>query len=494
MPTLEPLATGWVLLTAGLLVALGALSSRVSRRFGLPFYLVFLAIGMLAGENGPGDIAFDDYATSFRIGTLALVLILFDGGLNTRIATVRRVLAPAATLATVGVLAIAALTALVARGLGLSWEQALLVGAIVSSTDAAAVFAQLRGSGLHLQGRVAATIEVESGLNDPMAVFLTFGVTAWLAGSSRGVAALLVDLPIQFAVGGAVGVAVGWGAGRLLARLRAMPLGLYPVLTTATALAAFGLSTVLGGSGFLAVYLAGLLLGARQLPYRVGLVHVHDAAAWLAQVGMFLLLGLLVTPADALPALGWGVALALALTLLIRPLTVALCLAPFRYTRREYLFVGWTGLRGAVPIVLAIYPVLVGLPGSQEVFHGVFFVVLLGALLPGATLGRVARRAGLDVLTRPAPPALLEIVAGEPLEGEIFSFWISPELAVHDTALRDVPLPEATSVLLVVRDGHLLPARGSTVFQAGDHVLLFGRESDRPTLELFFGASQESAD
>ncbi len=493
MPTVEPLATGWALLTAGLLVALGALSSRFSRRFGLPFYLVFLAIGMLAGENGPGGIVFDDYAASFRIGTLALVLILFDGGLNTQVATVRRVLAPAATLATAGVVLVAALTALVARALGLDWAQALLVGAIVSSTDAAAVFAQLRGAGLHLRTRVASTIEVESGLNDPMAVLLTFGVTAWLSGAGQGWSAALADLVVQFAVGAAFGLAIGQGAGRLLARFQSSTVGLYPVLTTAVALLAFGLPTVLGGSGFLAVYLAGLVLGSQRLPYRPGLVRVHDAAAWLAQVGMFLLLGLLVTPARTIPAIGWGVALALALTLLVRPLAVAICLAPFRYGPREILFVGWAGLRGAVPIVLAIYPVLIGLPGSQEVFHGVFFVVLVGALLPGATLGRSARLARLDEPMTPAPPATLEIVAAEPLEGEIYSFRISPALAVCGAALRDVPLPEGTSVLLVVRDGRLLPARGSTVFADGDHVLLFGQASDRPLLELFFGPSRDEA-
>lgn len=493
MPFAEPLGTGWLLLTIGLLIAAGALSSRLSGRFGLPFYLVFLGIGMLAGENGPGGIEFDDFGASFRLGTLALVLILFDGGLNTSLASIRRVLVPAGVLATVGVALVAALTAVAARLLGLSWPQALLAGAVVSSTDAAAVFSQLRGARLQLRTRVASTIEVESGLNDPMAVLLTIGITTYLAGHGAGWADSALDLLVQFGVGAIGGLAVGRGAGFVLRRIRLGTAGLYPVLTTATALIAFGLPTALGGSGLLAVYVAGLSLDTARLPYRAGLARYHDATAWLSQVGMFLLLGLLVTPAATLPELEWGLGLALALTLVARPLAVAICLLPFRYRAREILFIGWAGLRGAVPIVLAIFPVLVGIDGAREVFHGVFFVVLIGAVLPGATLRWAARRARIDVAPAPLPPAILEMVSTEPLAGEIFSFQISPALAVCGAALREVPLPEGTSVLLVVRDGQMIPARGSTVFRAGDHVFLFGTASDLPLLRLLFGATEADA-
>ena len=494
MPTAEPLATAWSLFTIGLLVAVGALSSRLSRRFGLPFYLIFLAVGMLAGANGPGGIEFDDFGASFRLGTLALVMILFDGGLNTSPAAVRRVALPAGLLATVGVLLVAGLTAAMAHFFGLAWPQAVLVGAIVSSTDAAAVFSQLRGARLSLSHRVASTIEVESGLNDPMAVLLTFAVTHWLAGEATSVAALIGDIVWQFAVGGVLGVAVGGVAARVLRRFRSSVAGLYPVLTLATALIAFGLPTVLGGSGFLAVYLAGMTLGAERLPYRSGLVRFHDATAWLSQVGMFLLLGLLITPAEALPALGWGVGVALLLTFVARPLAAALCLAPFGYRWREVLFIGWAGLRGSVPIVLAIYPVLAGVDADRQVFAGVFFIVLVSAVLPGATLGRAARAARLDEAPPPAPRAVLEMVSIEPLDGEVISFHISPALAVAGAAIRDVPWPEGAAALLVVRGPQLIPPRGSTVLEPGDHVYLLAHEPDLPLLRLLFGSVAEPGD
>lgn len=488
MTTAEPLATGWWLVTIGLLVAAGALSSRLSGRFGLPFYLVFLGVGMLAGENGPGGILFDDFGTSFRLGTLALVLILFDGGLNTSLDAVRRVIRPAGLLATLGVVLVATLTALAARAFGLPWSQAAQVGAIVSSTDAAAVFAQLRGARLRLRDRVATTIEVESGLNDPMAVLLTIGITRWLAGEESSPAALAGGIVLQFAIGGVVGWAVGRGAARVLRRFRSATSGLYPVLTVSTALIAFGAATVLQGSGLLAVYLAGLLLGSERLPYRSGLLRFHDATAWLSQVGMFLLLGLLVTPADALPAVGWGVGVALALTVVARPLVTLLCLAPFGYRLRESLFIGWAGLRGAVPIVLAIFPVLAGIDGAREVFHGVFFIVLIGAVLPGAALGWAARRARLEEAPAPVPRAVLEMVSTDEIDGEVVSFHISPALAVAGAAIRDVPFPEGAAVLLVVRGPRLIPARGSTLLEPGDHVFLFARAADRPLIELLFGA------
>lgn len=494
MPTAEPLSTGWLLLTIGLLLGVGALSSRLSRRWGVPFYLVFLGVGVLAGVNGPGGIVFDDFGISFRLGTLALVLILFDGGLNTSIASVRRVAAPAGVLATLGVALMAALTAVAARVFGLPWSQAVLVGAIISSTDAAAVFAQLRGARLQLRDRVASTIEVESGANDPMAVLLTFGVTAWLAGDRQTAARFLLDLAAQLAIGGAAGFAIGLGGAWVLRRFHSVSAGLYPVLTVAMALLAFGLPTAIHGSGLLSVYVAGLVLGSERLPFRPSLVRFHDAAAWLSQVGMFLLLGLLVTPADSVPAIGWGVGVGLAATCLVRPLAVAACLSPFGYKWREVLFIGWAGLRGAVPIVLAIFPVLAGIEGGREVFHGVFFIVILGAVLPGATLGWAARLARLEEAPAPVPRAVLEMVSTEELDGEIVSFFISPALAVAGVKIRDIPFPEGAAALLVVRGARLIPPRGSTELVPGDHVYLFAHAGDRPLLELLFGAAGAAED
>jgi cell volume regulation protein A len=391
----EPLTTATLLLTIGLLLGLSALFSRALARAGLPVFLLFLGIGMLAGSEGIGGIAFEGYSLSFRLGTLALVLILFDGGLNTSMAALRQGIRPAAVLATAGVAVTAALVAVGARLLGFPWLNALLVGAVVSSTDAAAVFSVLRGSGVRLRQRLSTILELESGLNDPMAVVLTLVLTEALAESQAPGPWLFLEIPVQLGVGAGAGVLAGLAFRRLLRASRLPASGLYPVLTLGLALLTFGLATVLHGSGFLAVYVAGMILGNGDLPYRAGLLGFHDAAAWCGQVTMFLVLGLLVFPSRLLQVAGTGLALALILSLVARPVAVFLCLAPFRYPWRETLFVGWTGLRGAVPIILAIFPVLAGVDRSKPLFDVVFFVVVVGALVPGGTVGWAARRLGL---------------------------------------------------------------------------------------------------
>ncbi|HYN22950.1 MAG TPA: potassium/proton antiporter [Thermoanaerobaculia bacterium] len=310
MPS-EPFTTATLLLVAGLLLGLSALFSRASARVGLPVFLLFIAIGMLAGSEGLGGIEFEDYSLSFRLGTLALALILFDGGLNTPLSELRREVRPAALLATLGV---AATTAVVAAGawlLGFSWTHAFLLGAVVSSTDAAAVFSVLRGSGVHLGRRLATTLELESGLNDPMAVVLTIVLTETLAKGTRFEPWVLLEIPLQLGIGAAVGILAGLAARKLLQASRLPAGGLYPVLTLALALLIFSLATVVHGSGFLAVYLAGAVLGNGQLPYRSGLLRFHDAVAWCGQVTMFLVLGLLVFPSRLVEVASIGLAVAL---------------------------------------------------------------------------------------------------------------------------------------------------------------------------------------
>lgn len=332
----EPEATAFLLATCGLLLAVSVVFSRASQRTGVPIALLFIVVGMLAGSEGLGHIAFDDYRFAFRIGTVALTLILFDGGLNTPLQTVRKAAAPAGVLATIGVAGTAVLVALVAHTLGLGWPEALLIGAVVSSTDAAAVFAVLRGSGLQLKRRVGVTLELESGINDPLAVILTTTLTANLI--SHGAASpgrIVLEVLIQILAGILVGLAVGYGGRYLLSRLRLITGGLYPVFTLALALFAFGAGTVLHGSGFVSVYLVGLILGNGPLPYQTGLFRVHDALAWLSQVGMFLILGLLVYPSRLLEVAGIGLGIAALLVFLVRPLVVALCLVPFRYPVKE---------------------------------------------------------------------------------------------------------------------------------------------------------------
>ena len=454
--------------------------------------LVFLVIGMLAGSDGFGGIEFADYRFAFRIGTAALVLILFDGGLNTPLESLRRVWAPAGLLATVGVVGTAVVAGAGARLIGFDWPQALLLGAIVSSTDAASVFAVLRSSGISLKRRVGSTLEAESGFNDPMAVILTMALTASLvAGEALEIGPLIGRVALELALGAAIGFAVGWIGGKTLIRLRLRALGLYPVLTLAVALLSFGVTTLVHGSGFLAVYVAGVVLGNGMLPYRHGVIRTHDAAAWLSQIVMFLVFGLLVFPRElpdvALPA----IALALLLAFVARPLIAFACLLPFRFTPREATYVGWVGLRGAVPIVLAIYPVLERAPGAQLVFNVVFFVVVANALVPGATVRWATQLLGMDVEEPPRPHALLELESMAPLKGELMSFYIDEALAVAGAPLQDLPFPNGAAAALIIRGDEMIPPKGPTVLMPGDHVYVFSKPEDKQFLLLMFGRPEE---
>ncbi len=484
----EPLPTALLLLTFGTLLALAVFFSRAIERVSVPVVLIFLVTGMLAGSEGIGGIAFDDYAFAVRLGTIALVLILFDGGLNTSLSSFKRVAAPAGVLATVGVIMMAGVGALGARAMGLPWPAALLIGAVVSSTDAAAVFAVLRGSGLHLKRRVGLTLEVESGANDPMAVILTLSLTSNLVSPSPSFGwQMTFDVLRQIVVGLALGVAIGHGGRFLLRKLRVPTVGLYPALTLAIAFLAFGVPTVLGGSGFLSVYIAGMLLGSGELPYRPGLTRVHDALAWLSQITMFLVLGLLVTPSRLLNVAWLGLALALFLSLVARPLVVTLCLIPFRYPAREIAYIGWVGLRGAVPIILGTFPVLAGAPGAMFIFDIVFFIVVVNAFIPGATLPWVTRLMRLEVAEPPAPKAVLEIESMQPLNGELMSFYVDPALAVTGVPLQELPFPEGAAAALIVRGQELIAPKGHTVLLAGDHIYVFSRPEDKPFIQLMFG-------
>jgi potassium/hydrogen antiporter len=488
----EPEATALLLATCGLLLGVSVVFSRASQRTGVPIALLFILVGMVAGSEGLGHIAFDDYHFAFRIGTLALALILFDGGLNTPLNAVRRVIAPAGLLATIGVVGTALLVAATAHAFGVGWGEALLIGAVVSSTDAAAVFAVLRGSGLQLKRRVGVTLEVESGLNDPVAVILTTVLTENLLtpGSAAGFR-IPVEIAVQLVMGAVVGAAAGYGGRQLLGRLMLLSGGLYPVMTLSIGLLAFGVATLVHGSGFLAVYLAGLLLGNGPLPYRTGLLRVHDALAWLSQVGMFLILGLLVYPSRLLEVALIGLGIAAVLAFIVRPLVVALCLLPFRYPKKEMFYIGWVGLRGAVPIVLATYPVLAGAPGAGRLFDLVFFIVVASALVPGATVAWVTQRLGLQTREPPAPHAVLAIESRQPLQGELMSFYIDEALVVTGMPVEELPLPEGAAVTLIVRQNRLVPPTPGTTLQVGDHVHLIAAADERGFIQLMFGRPEE---
>lgn len=390
---------------AALLVLVAIAGALYTHRFGLSHLLVFLAVGMGAGVDGLLGLPFDNHAAAVHVGNLALALILFDGGLRSRWQDVRPGLLPAGLLATAGVAATAGLVAAMAHTLlGVPWVEGWLLGAAVSSTDASAVFAQFSASGLKLPPRLAATIEVESAMNDPMAMVLTLGLLAWVAprsgeaGLGDSVSVLAPLLARQLGLGLVIGLSAGAAAAAWLKRL---PIeddhdGLVALLLAALGLLLFALTNQAGGSGFLAAYLAGLVIRHRaESVVRPGLPGLNGYT-WLAQAALFLLLGLLVTPHEVWRLAGPGLALALGLMFIARPVGVSLCLAPLGFDARSQWFVAWSGLRGGVPIVLAAYPVLAGLPGAWRLFDVAFVVVLLSLLVQGPTLAPLARRLGLD--------------------------------------------------------------------------------------------------
>jgi cell volume regulation protein A len=488
----EPLSTALLLLVFGALLGVSALFTRASERVGLPVVLIFLLIGVVAGVEGIGRIDFEDYGFTFRVGTLALALILFDGGLNTPMTALRRAARPATLLATVGVAGTAGLFAWGAHLAGMPWSEALLLGAVVSSTDAAAIFSLLRGQGISLKWRVGTTLEVESGLNDPLAFILTTLLTRNLVAPVDLIDwRVALEVVVQMAVGLAVGLAAGRGGAEMLRRLRLPSGGLYPVLTLALALVSFGAATLLHGSGFLAVYVAGVILGNHHLPYRTSLTRVHDAVAWLSQISMFLLLGLLVTPSRLLPIAPLGLGLALYLVFVARPIVVAVCLAPFAYTKRDVVFVGWAGLRGAVPIVLATYPVLAAAPGAERIFNLVFFIVVVSTLLQGGSIPWLTRVLGLESTEGPRPSAVLEIESAQPLRGELLSFYIDPALGMDGEMIANLPFPAGTAATLIVRGQELIAPKGNTVLQPGDHVYVLTPPDERAFVELMFGRPEE---
>lgn len=487
----EPRATAAILAAIGVLLVLASLASPISRRLGVPALLVFLGLGMLAGSEGLIGIPFDDYGLAYRLGTIALVLILYDGGLNTSLGVLRRAALPAGLLATVSVVLTAAFMTGFGLILGLAPPIALLVGAVFSSTDAAAVFSVLRGSGVRLRETTGAILEVESGLNDPIAVFLTIVATEFALGASTSPGEVGLLFVRQIALGGATGLAFGYAGRAVLPRMQLPAAGLYPVVTLALAFLSFSAATLMEGSGFLAVYATGILVATGPMPYRAGVRRVHDALAWLSQILMFALLGLLVFPSQLLPVAGVGFALAVALAFVARPLAVWPVLALLGSPRSEQLFVSWVGLRGAVPIILAVFPVVRGVQGGAELFHIVFFIVLVSSLVPGATVVWLARRLGLAAVQRPAPQAHVELVSRRDLPGEFVWYHVDPVSAVAGTDLRTLALPEGCLVTLIERGQNLVVPKGSTRLEPGDHVCVYVLPAEGALLNLLFGGPED---
>ena len=460
----------------------GIMSSLIALRFGAPLLLVFLGVGVLAGEKGPGGIRFDDVQTTYLVGSVALALILFDGGLRTRFASIRTVLGPSMVLATVGVLLTALLTAPVAYyAIGLNWTEALLVGAVVASTDAAAVFLLVHAQGLRLRPRVGATLEVESGTNDPFAVFLTLMLVELLS-TGQSTAWQIVG---QFLREALLGTAFGIIGGRLvvlgLNRI-ALPQGLHAPFVTTAALVIFGAAQISHASGFLAVYLAGMVIGNRPTRAHNSVVAFLDAATWLAQIVMFVLLGLLAWPQRLWDTLGPAIAIAFVLMFVARPLAVIICLAPFRFQWREKLFISWVGLRGAVAIFLASIPLLVGLPKSYIYFDVAFVVVLISLLLQGWTIGFAARRLHVALPRTDTAPRRIELDLPGQLEQQLVGYPVRPKSLFFRRGL----VPSWSKPTLVIRDEKILSPVEAEPIAPGDYIYLLAPPERATALDRFF--------
>lgn len=483
----------YVIVIAAILVILSVVASKASSRLGVPALILFLVIGMLAGSEGPGGIAFEDFRLAQTVGVVALIFILFSGGLDTDWQSVRPVLWQGLTLATVGVL-ITALTLgwFATLVFGFSLLEGALLGAIVSSTDAAAVFAVLRSRGAGLKGRLAPLIELESGSNDPMAVFLTTGLITLLLNPAASIVDLIPMFVLQMSLGAAMGVGMGRGMTLLINRARLEYDGLYPVLLLALVLLTYGATAAIGGNGFLAVYLAGLVMGNRDFVHKRSLMRFHDGLAWLMQIAMFLTLGLLVFPSRLVPVMGIGLLIAMFLMLIARPIAVFICLAPSRMSRAEKTMVAWVGLRGAVPIILATFPLLAGIPQADAIFHLVFFIVLTSVLLQGTSLPVVARWLGVAAPVAPRHyPA--EYVPAVNLSSQVVEVAIPPDSPIVGRSIMELALPKGALVVLINRDGDSIVPNGSTVIQPRDTLLVLADRESLAALETIVATAPATA-
>lgn len=458
----------------GAILALLCVSaSLLSNRFGAPILLVFLILGMLAGEDGPGGVLFNDTELAFLLGNLALAIIIFDGGLGARRDSFRVSLRPALSLATFGVIITSGLVGVAAMMiLQLPWQSALLIGAIVGSTDAAAVFGLLRSAGLELNERTGATLEIESGTNDPMAIFLTVTLVEILtsASSAPGLS-VLSALAKQLGWGLLIGFAGGYALVVLLKRL-SLPASLFPLFTLAGALSVFGATNLFGGSGFLAIYIVGVITGNASLPYGNDIHRFHDGMAWLSQIGMFLMLGLLITPSHMIPIIIPATAIALILIFIARPIAVMLSLLPFRFPWREQIFISWCGLRGAVPIILALFPSLAGLEQNTLIFELVFFVVLISLILQGWTIAPVARFLGIDLPPGNKESEYLKLPIPNEQNQALMLYRVIAGSRLIGILPKQLPLIQGGQLLSVIRQGVVINPDRRQEIRADDYVVI----------------------
>lgn len=474
-------------LVTGLLFLLSLIAGTVSERTRIPALILFLGIGMLAGVDGPGGLPFDDASFTNLIGTVALAFILFSGGFETRWQDIRPIVARGMTLSTAGVFITAAAMAVPVSFIpGFSFQDGFLLGTIVSSTDAAAVFSILRTQKLGLKGSLKPLLEFESGSNDPMAVFLTLAALRWIENPGAPLGDMVLVFLTQMVVGGLMGFLMGRVSCLLIERMRVENEALYPVWGISTVLITFGLAQSVQGNGYLAVYICGIVMGGGDFLYKYSLERFHEAFAWLMQIAMFLVLGLLVNPGELMNGsiIRTGLLVSALLMFVARPLSVFLCTVRSEFSLQERLFISWTGLRGAVPIILATYPLTAGHPHARYLFNLIFFVVLTSVLLQGKTLATVARWLGLDTWMRISPsyPLSFDRTPGSGGE-ETREIDLLPDSCVVGRTVSELNFPEGVTILLVHRGTRFLIPKGGTLLESGDALLIFGERASLSEVE-----------
>lgn len=468
-----------ILLWVAIFIFVSVVSSKLSDKFGIPILLLFLTIGMLAGSEGIGGIYFDDAQLAKSIGVVALIFIIFSGGLDTNWKDTKSVILPGAILSTVGVLITAIITGFFAvHILKFSLLEGMLLGSIVSSTDAPAVFSVLRSKRISLKQPLKPLLEFESGSNDPMAIFLTVGFISILTAKDMGIAALIPRFILDMSVGALIGYLMAKFIVFFINRLKLGYEGLYPVIMISLVLLTYVITVFLKGNGILAVYLAGLMLGKAEFPNKKMIMRFHDGLAWLAQIVMFVTLGLLVFPSHIIPLIGAGFLLTFLLMVVARPVSVMLCLLPFNITMRKKAMVAWVGLRGSVPIILATFPFMAGIPQADTIFNIVFFVVIASVFIQGTSIPILSKILKLDVPLASKMNYPIEFEKTAAFDAEMIDVIVPFDSEVAGKRISDLDVPEKCLILLICRNGKFVIPSGSMVIESGDVLQVLANTAD----------------
>jgi len=475
------------LIIAAILIILSVVASKASSRFGIPALVLFLLIGMGVGNHGLHEAPLITYELAQQLGIFALIFILFSGGLNTKIKNVRPVLKPALILSTIGVIISTALVGVFSYFvLDLTLIEGLLLGATVSSTDVAAVFTVLRSKSVSLKDGVGPLLELESALNDPMTVFLGVGLLSLVLKQSQPLINLVPLFFQQMVFGSLLGWAFGKITVQIINRIKLEFDGLYPVLSIGWILLTYAATQFVGGSGFLAVYIVGIILGNENLLHKKSLVHFHEGIAWLMQIAMFLAMGLLVNPVELMDIAPIGIALSLFLVFVARPTSVFVSFVRSQFSTQEKLMISWGGLRGAVPIILATYPFVAQIPQARTIFNLVFFVTFISVLLQGASIPFVAKWLKVDVALKEKFRFPIEFNPTKDLRNKLVEVTVSKSSALVNKSLLELALPNDLLIVLVQRDGDIIVPRGGTYLTAGDTLLVFAEKKSADEVRQFF--------